>query len=274
MNANLPDHDPTIEYYDSDYPSRDGVYPENFDETTEYQGVAHDVERYLAIARGTGGPILELCCGTGRIALPLARAGFDVTAVDVSAGMLDRLREKLTPEDAARVTLVHQDVTRLDLARRDFAIAIIGFNSLPCIPDFALQRRALEATARHLAPRGLFVIDAVNPLALPVHGDPVPKPFFTRRNVHTGHVYTRFAMMGEMDADQRQRLHGWYDETAPDGTVKRRPYSLFWRPIARFELQLMLEGAGFVIDALEGGHRGEPFTARSPRMLVQARRTG
>jgi SAM-dependent methyltransferase len=276
MNANIPDNDVTIEYYDSDYPSRDeGPYPDNFDEITEYQGLAHDVDRYLAIARDTGGPVLELCCGTGRVALPLARAGFDVTAVDVSAGMLTRLGERLAGEDPAvsrRVTAIRQDITELALARRDFRLAIIGFNSLLCVPDFALQRRALEAIAGHLAPGGDLVIDVVNLLTIPVAGDPVPKPFFTRRNVHSGNSYTRFAMSGEMDADQRQRLHGWYDEVAADGQVKRRPYSLFWRPIARFEMQQMLEHSGLEVVSLEGGHRGEPFAARSPRMFLRARR--
>jgi hypothetical protein len=45
MNAGLPDNDPTIHYYDSDYPSRDAIYPENFDEITAYQGIADDVAR-------------------------------------------------------------------------------------------------------------------------------------------------------------------------------------------------------------------------------------
>ena len=274
MNANIPDNDVSIEYYDSDYPSAQGPFPENFDRITEYQGVAHDVARYLEIARAVGGPVLELCCGTGRIALPLARAGFEVTAVDVSAGMLEVLRARLAGEPRIPVTPVHQDVTRLSLEKRDYPLAIIGFNSLLCIPDFALQRQALSSIARHLAPGGLLVIDVVNLLALPVGGNPVPQPFFTRRNVHTGNTYTRFAMVGAIDAEQRQCLHGWYDETGGDGTLRRRHYSIMWRPIARFELQLMLEAVGCEIASLEGGHGGESFTQSSPRMFVRARRRG
>ena len=48
---------------------------------------------------------------------------------------------------------------------------------------------------------------------------------------------------------------------------------MYWRPIFRHELQLMLRHAGFAIESLEGGHRAEPYTATSPRMFVQARLT-
>jgi len=72
-------------YYDGDYPGAHYCrYPENFDATTEYQGLRHDVARYIEVARSVGGPILEPCCGTGRVALPFAAAGFNVVGVDLS----------------------------------------------------------------------------------------------------------------------------------------------------------------------------------------------
>ena len=51
-----------------------------------------DVDLYLALASRTGGPILEIAAGSGRVALPLAQAGYDVTLVDIDAGMLARAR--------------------------------------------------------------------------------------------------------------------------------------------------------------------------------------
>ncbi len=267
----------TIRFYDSDYPSQHlhASLPENFDETTVYQGLRYDVERYRELARDANGPVLELCCGTGRVAIPLARDGYEVTGVDQSAGMLDRFRMHLEREPAdvrGRVTLIEQDVTCLALDRRDFALAVMAFNSLPCIADFTAQRRALSAIAAHLSPGGVLVLDLVNPLALKLEGDPVPRPFFTRRNVISGNRYTRFAMFGPLDADQRQRLHGWYDEESPEGAITRYHYSIVWRPIFRFEIELMLAEAGFDIASIEGGHRGEPFTTASPRMFIRARR--
>jgi hypothetical protein len=67
-------------------------------------------------------------------------------------------------------------------------------------------------------------------------------------------------------------LYGWYDEIEQDGTLKRKHYSLHWRPIFRFEIELMLRVAGFRIEKLEGGHLKETFTAQSPRMFIHARK--
>jgi SAM-dependent methyltransferase len=265
---------PVLEYYDADFPSRDlGRFPENFDEITEYQGLAHDVPRYLELAAEAKGPVLEAFCGTGRVSIPLARAGFDVTGLDLSEELLGQLANNLNraPEARSRLRLVQGDV-RAPIEGGPFALILVAFNSLTCVPDFADQRAAIGSLARALAPGGRLVIDTVNPWRLPVDGDPVPKPFFTRRHPRSGLAYTRFAALGPFDAEGRQRLHGWYDQLDEVGRVTRRPYSITWRPIGRYELQLMLESVGLAIVALEGGHRREPFTAQSPRLFVQAGR--
>src|SRR4051794_33599430 len=102
MNAGAEPNHPTIYYYDSDYPSPlTSVCPENCDEVTVGQGVAYDVARHREIVRAAGGPVLELCCGTGRIAIPLARDGYQVTAVDVAPGMLRQFEANLRREDGA-----------------------------------------------------------------------------------------------------------------------------------------------------------------------------
>jgi len=276
MNGNSDALHPSVHYYDGDYPSPDSsVFPENFDEITAYQGLAHDITRYKEIAAETGGPVLELCCGTGRVAIPLAKAGFDVTAVDISEGLISQFRKKLSLESESvqrKTKIIRQDITQLSLERKDFKTALVAFNSLLCIPEFAGQCAALEAIARHLSPEGRLVLDIVNPLVLKFDADTFPKAFFTRKNPHTGNTYTRFAMRGAFDTNHRQRLHGWYDEVLPEGTVKRQHYSIWWRPIFRFEIELMLKQAGFRIATLEGGHQKEPYTAQSPHLFIQAAR--
>jgi SAM-dependent methyltransferase len=263
-------------YYDGDYPSeKHARYPENFDATTAYQGLMHDVARYVELAAEIDGPVLELCCGTGRVALPLADSGKEVVGVDFSAELLRQFKAKLlemSPELEERITLIQQDVTRLSLDDRRFEMAVIAFNSLLCIPGFDEQRAALESIAGHVSPGGRLFVDIVNPLKLSIDGDPTPKPFFTRRNPHNGARYTRFAAAGPFDEGQRQTLEGWYDELSDEGLVTRRDYRLTWRPIFRYEIELMLDAAGFHVEKIEGGHQGEPYTASSPRMFIHALR--
>jgi len=276
MNANLPDDHSSVYYYDGDYPGQAiSPFPENFDPTTIAQGIAYDIDRYQQLAdESQGGSVLELCCGTGRVAIPLARRGFSVTGIDISESMLSRFRENLGREEPAvleRISLVRGDIANFDLGKR-FALIIVAFNSLLCVTRFEDQCAALVAAARHLDENGRLAIDVMNPLVLSFRGELAPKPFFTRRNPHTGNLYTRFAAMGPMRDDQVQELFGWYDEVAPDGLVRRATYSLHWRPIFRYELELMLERAGLEVESIEGGHHREPFTAQSQKMFVIARK--
>ena len=278
MNANLPDDHASIRYYDSDYPSPHwSDYPENVDDIVPFQGIAHDIARYLELAgassRPLGSPVLELCCGTGRVAIPLARAGYNVTAVDISPGMLQRLRHRLALESrevAQRVEMVEQDVVRLDLGERKYHLIILPFNSLMCVPSFEGQLATIGAARRHLAEGGRLVLDLMNPFVLSLAGDPAPKPFFTRRQVDTGRTYTRFAAMSPTDATQCQQLFGWYDELDESGLVHRSHYELVWRIIFRYELLLMLRTHDLQVESIEGGHQKEPFDSKSRKMFVIA----
>lgn len=276
MNADLPASHPSVDYYDSDYPGvGTATHPGNLDHLLETQGLAYDIGRYLEISRNAAGPVLELCCGTGRVAIPLARAGHAVVAVDISEAMLERFRAKLALEPLqvqANIELLRQDVTQLALEGRCFDPVIIAFNSLLLLTNRREQQAVLSRATVHLRLGGRLVVDVVNPLVLPLKGDPVPVPFFTRRHAGRDRVYTRFAAVGPIDADQRQELFGWYDEIGDDRIVRRTPYSMWWRPIFRSELELMLECCGLAIESVEGGHRHEELTAQSRKLFVVARK--
>jgi SAM-dependent methyltransferase len=267
---------PWIDYYDADYPSLlTSASPACFDEVARQMGLDRDMERYRAIAADVGGPVLELCCGTGRITLPLARDGHRVVGVDVSTGMLEQLKAHLqreAPEVRERVEALAEDARHLSLARRDFQLAICAFNSLLCISDFEGQRAALRTAGAHLAPGGQLALDILNPLKMNTQGDPPPLLSFTRRNPRTGNLYSRFTRMSRPDVEQRVRLEGWYDEVQLDGRVCRRHFLMYLRLVFRFEVELMLEQAGFEIVAVEGGFAGEPYGAESRSLLLRARK--
>ncbi len=277
MNAGAGADDATVTYYDSDYPwEGDDLYPENYDGAAMAIGLGADVRRLRALAARIDGAVLELCCGTGRVAIPLARDGHRVTAVDISSGMLAQLARRLQREDAAvqaRIDVVEADVTRLALAQAGYALTIMAFNSLILIPDAEGQRAALRAAHRYLAPGGTLLLDIANPLRLDLRDSGGAVPVISRRNLHTGRRYVRFAGVDAMDAQHhRQRVYGWYDEEDGAGGATRIPYQFWWRLIFPWELDALLSEEGFDLVALEGDYHGSPYTAASPSLFVRARK--
>jgi SAM-dependent methyltransferase len=120
--------------------------------------------------------ILELGCGTGAHAVFLAREGFDVLGVDMSAGMLaaaEKRREALPEAEAARLRFSRADVRALRLGERFDAVValfhVIGYQS----SDDDL-RTFVEAAAGHLAPGGVFLFDCWHGPAV-VADPPVPR---------------------------------------------------------------------------------------------------
>src|SRR5687768_16478288 len=85
-----------------------------------------DASHYAALAAETGGPVLELGCGTGRVLLPIARAGVRCTGVDPSAQMLRVLQAKEPPWN---LDIVQGTMQTFDLARRDYALAYSAFRA-------------------------------------------------------------------------------------------------------------------------------------------------
>ncbi|MGQ9371996.1 class I SAM-dependent methyltransferase [Azospirillum sp. ST 5-10] len=281
MNKDVPATDATILYYDAEFPSlEEGAVRAEDVARLARLGVLGDVAFYKETARraaaGRRGPVLEVGCGTGRLAIPLARMGLETYAVDVNEAMLDRLRAKLAAEPAevrARVHVVRQDGACLDLPRRDFAFAALPFNVLMLIPAFAEQRRTLAALAAHLAPGALLALDLMNPLTLPFEAQGSPGISEPRRNPATGNSYVRHSLHSRLDDEQRQRVYGVYEEMLADGTVRITEYGFSWRMIFRWEAELMLDAAGFAVERVAGDFEDADWSAGSRRIVVTARRT-
>jgi len=125
-----------------------------------------DVAFYTGRCAGARGPVLELGCGTGRIALALVRAGNTVAGVDVSEPMLERLRAKaesvLTPDERARLALHRADMAALDLGRR-FARVICPYSAFTYLVEPERRARALAGVRAHLEADGRFILDVFVP---------------------------------------------------------------------------------------------------------------
>jgi SAM-dependent methyltransferase len=236
-----------------------------------------DLDLYLALASRTGGPILELAAGTGRIAIPLAEAGHRVTAVDFDPAMLERARlalERAGPATAGRVELVEADLLGLD--RPDagtYRLAIIGLNSLFLLSTRDAQREAIRTLARHLAPEGLAVIDVWLPDADDLARFDGRLIFeYVRTDPDAGREVTKIATARHDAATAVVDLTSIYEEGRPGEPVTRWIRRDTLRLVGADELRAHVEDAGLVVEQLAGSYDLEPLRAGSERAILVARR--
>ena len=126
---------------------------------------------YVATAGERGGRVLDLACGSGRLTIPLARSGLQVTGGDLSAKMLERARrsaEALTVE----LDLVQLDMRHFDLNGRTFDTIIVAMNSILHLHSLDDLSGFFRSVARHLSPKGRLVFDAFFPNVAMLSGDP------------------------------------------------------------------------------------------------------
>jgi len=150
----------------------------HFDDA-EYYDVAYrkrrsDVRFYTRLAEESGGPVLEYGIGTGRIAMPIARAGIRVTGVDLSSRMLGGLRTKLgreAPDVRSRLHAVRGDMRTTKLRGR-FPLIIAPFNTVLHLYSRTDVERFCAPVRAHLSPSGTFVFDFSLPCPESIGADP------------------------------------------------------------------------------------------------------
>ena len=127
------------------------------------RSVTEDVEFYVERALATGGPVVELAVGTGRIAVPVAQAGIRVIGVDESPGMLAVAREYADREGVSGLLDLRVGDLRTPPVAERVPLVAIPFRSLLHMPDEDEKLRALEAAAALLEPGGRLVFDVFTP---------------------------------------------------------------------------------------------------------------
>jgi SAM-dependent methyltransferase len=154
--------------------SRSGkkVAVESYSVTAKYYDAAYatkqdlvDLPFYLDLAKQSGGPVLEIACGTGRVLLPIAREGIAIEGVDNSLPMLRVLKSHIEKESARtrRCITVHQgDMRRFRLPKK-FPLVIIPFRPLQHMYTLHDQREALTTAAFHVQKKGILAFDVFYP---------------------------------------------------------------------------------------------------------------
>ncbi len=220
-----------------------------------------DIEFYLELAQQAPGPTLELGCGTGRVAIPLAQAGIELTGLDLSNPMLAVARET-APAGISNLQFVHGDMTSFDLGRQ-FGLVYIAFRSFMMLTTREQQRACLECIHRHLTPGGTLAVDLFDPQLDRMVNGFVPESWRDLGEV----VHPRTWNAVRVEATDRTNdvvaqvfEETWrFTEAASDGTVLREHEEVLrMRWTYRYEMRYLLELCGFEVVAEYSDYKKSP----------------
>jgi SAM-dependent methyltransferase len=236
-----------------------------------------DLDLYVALAARTGGPILELAVGTGRLAVPLALHGYRVTGVDLDPAMLARARAAADAAGrtaARRLTLVAGDARTVRLPDAGtFALAAIPLNSIFLMGARADQAAAVATLAAHLAPGGVAVVDAWLPDADDLaryDGRMVLE--WVREEPSTGRIVTKTGSAVFDAARSSVHLTTIFEAGLPGEAPVRWVRADRLRLVGPDDLASFAETAGLVVEQLAGGYDLDPLEGGSDRVVLVARR--
>lgn len=229
--------DEFAEDYDED------IYPMNEDEF-----VLPTVETLAKLAPGKD--LLELAVGTGRIAIPLAERGFQVTGVDNAARMLDVLRIK---QGGEKIETVAADMSQVRLGR-EFDLVYLIFNGITYLLRLEDQVACFQNAARHLRPGGVFVMETFIPRVDQIVKDETA--FYAVEETYLG--FDKYDRINQLLTSYQYDLSG----------EKVNSFQSKHRYVWPSELELMGQLAGLELVAKWGGWEGEPLTGEADNCIL------
>jgi SAM-dependent methyltransferase len=240
---------------------------------------------YTALAQETGGPVLEIACGTGRASIPIARHGVAVTGLDIVPGMLEQARRKSA---GLTVRWVECDGRNFDLSER-FKLIFLTGNAFQAFLTRDDQEALLHCVKKHLHEDGLFAFETRNPrwatsprARQTLMSSPEPGLFTlleTRDEEEQGPGYTD--SNGRIVQISRTQSYDHVAQILHWKTYRRwqeggREHTKVTRIAVRFtfpqELEALLHYNGFTIMRQYGDWNLEPLTGFSPSIISVCRK--
>lgn len=237
-----------------------------------YRQRRHDVRFYTNLAVKSGGPVLELGVGTGRVALAIAKAGIGVVGIEPMTPMLAQARERLTrlPRVArGRVELRQGDLTRVRL-RRKFPLVIAPFNVWMHLYTREEIERGFATVRHHLERGGRFAFDVLLPDPASLARDPA-KRYRGGEVAHPrdGVRYQYSEYFGYDPVGQIETVVMDFEHPEEDARSFCTP--LTQRQFFPAELEALLHYNGFEVESHTGDFDGKPITAATESQVLIAR---
>jgi SAM-dependent methyltransferase len=231
-----------------------------------------DVAFWKTIAASVDGDLIELGCGTGRLLVPMARArdGQGLTiGVDRSAPMLERARRRVRRlPSPLRPLLIRGDVRTWPFRPRRFKAVIAAYGLLQSLVRDADVNATLEAAATNLSRGGLFAIDLVPDLSA---WDEYERRIPLRGRLSAG---TTVTLIESVRQDRRKGLTIFDEQyvVRSGRQVQKHQFQLTFRTLPMAEVLARLDRAGFRIDDVQGGYRGQVWHPEADTWVILARK--
>jgi 2-polyprenyl-3-methyl-5-hydroxy-6-metoxy-1,4-benzoquinol methylase len=234
----------------------------------EFAARTHDIPFFLDQAVQAGGPVLEVACGTGRISLPIARAGIDVAGLDVMPSMLARARRR-SEEEGLSVEWLEQDCRDIRTGQR-FALVFSATNAMQHLHDVDSAVAFLVSARNVLRPGGTLILDVFNPSVAKLSRR--PEESYQHKSIvdRDGSTLDVRASTGYDAATQV--LHFTLEYLRDGVCVRTKQVSM--RCYFPEELLALCRLAGLEVVERYGDYDLSPFTSGSPKQLLFCRPRG
>jgi SAM-dependent methyltransferase len=232
-----------------------------------------DVPFWRRVASTAGGPVLELGCGTGRVSLPLARAGVELVGIDRSAPMLERankaLRRRRNPRRTSRIPLhfVRGDIRALPFEAGAFSMVLAPYGILQSLIRPRDLTSTLASVACVLAPGGTFGIDLVPDV-------PKWREYRNRVQMRGRAGGADITLIESVSQDRAKRLTTFEQRyiRRRGGRTTEHAFDLTFRTLSVPQMTAQLNRAGFTVEAVLGDYQGHAWDDRADVWIILARR--
>jgi len=235
----------------------------------ENQVFTDDLPLYEHFAETYGTPILDVGCGTGRVNLHLAQAGYDTIGVDNATAMLDiaRRKIKLIPHLSDAAKLVEADITTF--SEGSYPLILLPYNALMHFTEQTVQIDLLKHLKTLLTDDGVIIMDLPNAAeayaAEDVGGVVLERTFIEPQS---GNMVMQQSVSSIERVSQILTVSWIYDEILPDGLLKRTLAPLTLRYVFPSEMNLMLKEADLTLLELYGDYEQGDFVEGCDRMIL------
>ncbi len=233
-----------------------------------HQRHLEDLPFWLDLARQTGGPILELGCGTGRILIPVLQSGLAITGLDRDANMLAVLLDN-SRKGQLSPSVIQADMSAFHFAQK-FSLIILPCNTLSTLEDPA-RTAMLKLASTHLRPGGIFAAGLPNPRllsSLPRQAKPEDEESFP--HFSDGPL---IRVSSSWEHDQHSFTLSWfYDLVLGNQVTERFTATTTHRLIPTNQYLDEFRAAGLIIRQKYGDFNRRPFNPRSNNLIILAQK--